>query len=88
MRLWESGDLGDDVEPSIIVNLGQSLQGDISLDDVTPSQLSQPLMAGLVGSEQSGRMNNCSSSVFYGLILNSGVGADSVDDLSLSGGEE
>ena len=42
------GDLGDDVEPSVIVNLEQSLQGDISLDDVTPSPLSQPLMAELV----------------------------------------
>ena len=33
------GDLGHDVEPSVIVNLEQSLQGDISLDDVTPSPL-------------------------------------------------
>ena len=81
------GDLGDDVEPSVIVNLEQSLQGDISLDDVTPSPLSQPLTVELVVSEQSGRTNNCSSYVFDGLILNSGVGAGSVDDLSLCGGE-
>ena len=67
------GDLGDDVEPSVIVNLEQSLQGDISLNDVTPSSLIQPLTAELVGYEQSGRTNNCSSSVFDGLILNSGV---------------
>ena len=43
-------------------------------------------MAELVGSEQSGRTNNCSFSVFDGLILNSGVGA-AVDDLSLCGGQ-
>ena len=81
------GDLGDDVEPLVIANLEQSLQGDIILDDVTPSPPSQPLTAELVGSEQSGRTNNCSSSVFDGLILNPRVGADSVDDLSLCGGE-
>ena len=81
------GDFGDDIEPSVIVNLEQSLQGDISLDDVTPTgPLSQPLMAELVGSEQSGRTNNCSSSVFNGLILNSGVGADSGNDLFFCGG--
>ena len=33
------GDLGDDVELSVIVNLEQSLQGDISLVDVTRSPL-------------------------------------------------
>ena len=49
------GDLGDDVEPTVIVNLEQSLQGDISLDDVTPSPLRKPLTAELVGSEQSVR---------------------------------
>ena len=81
------GDLGEDVEPSNIVILEQSLQGDISLDDLTSSPLSQSLMAELVGSEQSERTNNCSSSVFDGLILNLGVGADSVDNLSLCGGE-
>ena len=31
------GDLGEDVEPSNIVNLEQSLQGGISMDDLTPS---------------------------------------------------
>ena len=82
-----TGDLGDNVGPLVIVNLEQSLQGDISLEDVTPSPLSQPLTAELVGSEQSGRTNNCSSSVFDGLILNSEVRADSGDDLSLCGGE-
>ena len=69
------------------MNLELSLQGDISLDDLTPSPLSQPVIAELVGSEQSERTNNCSSSVFDGLILNSGVLADSVDDLSLCGGK-
>ena len=69
------------------MNLQQSLQWDIRLDDLTPSPLSKPLTAETVGSEQSERTNNCSSSVFDGLILNSGVGAYSVDDLSLCGGE-
>ena len=67
------GVLEEDVEPSNIENLEQSLLEDISRDDLTPSPLSQPLTE-LVGSQQSDRTNNCSSSVFYGLILNSEVG--------------